>query len=410
MNILFISLGEFNNIADGSVHIDLMKRFATEHDVYLICKREKRECADTELSEEYGIHILRVRTGNIKDTNIIEKGISTLMIEPQFTKAAQQYFSDIKFDLVIYTTPPITFVKVVKTIKKRDNATTYLLLKDIFPQNAVDIGLIKKKGLGKLLFFFFRRKEKKLYGVSDYIGCMSPKNCTYLLENNPEIEKTHVEVCPNCIDVIDKSVSKATRHSIRLKYGIPIDKTVFVYGGNLGKPQGIPFLIECLDRCKDLKDVFFLIVGDGTEYSFVSDSIAAKHLWNTRLMRNMQKSDYESLVGACDVGLIFLDYRFTIPNFPSRVLSYMQAKLPIIACTDNNTDFGEIIENGDFGWWCPSNDAGEFHKTIQRIITSDLAPAGNRAFKYLSENWDVSKQYEIIMRTICKHNTEASRI
>ena len=57
-------------------------------------------------------------------------------------------------------------------------------------------------------------------------------------------------------------------------------------------------------------------------------------------MRSLPKADYETIVASCDVGMIFLDHRFTIPNFPSRMLSYMKAKIPILAVTDPNTDVG----------------------------------------------------------------------
>ena len=87
-----------------------------------------------------------------------------------------------------------------------------------------------------------------------------------------------------------------------------------------GALLGILFLIECLKKCTHLKDVFFLIVGSGTEYPVLAAYIDREKPENVRLMQSLPKEDYDSMVGACDVGLIFLDHRFTIPNFPSRIL------------------------------------------------------------------------------------------
>ena len=402
MNVLFISLGELDNLEEGSVHIDLMKRFSAVHEVYIICKREKRRGKETELIDEFGLHVLHVKTGNIKNTSLLEKGISTIMVEPQFLNAAKTYLRDIKFDLVIYTTPPITIEKVVKYIKNRDGAMSYLLLKDIFPQNAIDIGMMTTSGIRGIAYRFFRYKEKKLYELSDYIGCMSKKNCEYLLKNNSEISDTIVHICPNSMKINDKSVLLEERNAIRRKYSIPIGKKVFVYGGNLGKPQGIPFMIECLKRTRFIANTFFLIVGNGTEYELIDRTIKEERLDNVRLMQNMPKADYDTMVGACDVGLIFLDYRFTIPNFPSRILSYMQAGIPVIACTDPNTDFGEIIEQGGFGWWCLSNNSDAFVQIINKSLQSDLQKMGKRGFQYLAENWDVNRQYNIMIDKIEK--------
>ena len=81
----------------------------------------------------------------------------------------------------------------------------------------------------------------------------------------------------------------------------------------------------------------------------------------------MPKDDYDLLVSACDVGLIFLDYNFTIPNFPSRLFSYMQSRVPVIAATDVSADVGTVIESGGFGWWCPSNYADAFVDCVKAI-------------------------------------------
>jgi glycosyltransferase involved in cell wall biosynthesis len=206
------------------------------------------------------------KIGNNKKASLVEKGITTLLLPRFYISAIKKYFSNVKFDLVMYPTPPITQVSTVKFIKKRDGAKSCLLLKDIFPQNAVDLGMMTKSGIKGLLYRYFRRKEAALYAISDYIGCMSPANVRYVLEHNPKVDPNKVGLCPNAIEIQDLSLSADEKAAMREKYGIPQDKTVFVYGGNLGKPQGIPFIIDCLKAQRENPDAFFLIVGDGTEY------------------------------------------------------------------------------------------------------------------------------------------------
>ena len=397
MNVLFLTLVGFESIQNRNLYSDLLREFVKNgHKVYVISPIERRANKETYIISEENATILRLRIGNTQKTNLIEKGISTLLIEPQFKAGIKKYFSDVKFDLVLYSTPPITLVSAIEYVKKRDGAKTYLLLKDIFPQNAVDLCIMGKTGLKGLLYRYFRRKEKKLYSISDRIGCMSQANVDYVVKHNPEIDPSIVEVCPNSIDAVDKSVDEEARNHIRIKYGMPLDKKVFIYGGNLGKPQGIPFVIKCLEACRDLKEAYFLIVGAGTEYGVLDKYVKESGQKNIKLMQRLPKDDYDSMVGACDVGLIFLDHRFTIPNFPSRLLEYMQAKLPVLACTDPNTDVGKVITKGGFGWWCESDNIDRFVKIVETVLAVDSGKMGERGFQYLKGFFSTENAYSII--------------
>lgn len=396
MNVLFLTLLDFDSLDERNIYTDLLREFAKHgHNLFVISPVERRKNQATKLLKTDKATILRLRIGNTQKTNIIEKGISTISIEPLFISGIKKFFSDVKFDLVIYSTPPITFCNAIEYVKKRDGAKTYLLLKDIFPQNAVDIGIMSKSGIKGLIYKVFRNKEKKLYRISDYIGCMSQANVDYLLKHNPEINPEKVEICPNSVEVVDMSVDEKTRDEIRRKYDIPLDKKVFVYGGNLGKPQGIDFMIECLKSQEKNKKVYFLIVGDGTEYGKIEVYVENDKPTNVRLMKRLPKEDYDKMVAACDVGMIFLDHRFTIPNFPSRLLSYMQAKIPVLAVTDPNTDIGKVIVDGGFGWWCESDDVKEFYNLVQNA--SNSSDFQIREWSYLEKVYSSYNGYKIIV-------------
>lgn len=397
MNILFLTLLDFNSIDERSIYTDLLREFYKNgHSVYAISPVEKRKKQETKLLKTDKATILKLKIGNTQKTNIIEKGISTISIEPQFIRGIKKYFSDVKFDLVIYSTPPITFCNAIEFVKKRDGAKTYLLLKDIFPQNAVDMGMMSKNGPKGIIYRVFRKKEKELYAISDHIGCMSQANVDYVVKHNPEIDSSKIEVCPNSIEPIDMSVDESTRKAVRKKYGIPLDKKVFVYGGNLGKPQGIDFMIKCLKSQEKNNGVYFLIVGDGTEFGKIDGYVKNDKPVNIKLLKRLPKEDYDKMVAACDVGLIFLDHRFTIPNFPSRLLSYMEAKIPVLAVTDPNTDIGEVIVDGGFGWWCESENTTAFNNLLNLCI-SDSSDMGANGYDYLLKNYCVKRSYNVIV-------------
>src|SRR5690554_7686413 len=180
MNILFLTVSRIDNLEKRGIYTDLLRHFIEkDHKIYVVSPLERRFGTNTHLIENKDHSILKVKTLNIQKTNIVEKGIGTILLEYQFEKAINKYYRDIKFDLVLYSTPPITLTRIIDKIKKRDGARTYLLLKDIFPQNAVDIGMMSKTGL---LYKSFRKKERTLYQLSDFIGCMSPANVEFVLK------------------------------------------------------------------------------------------------------------------------------------------------------------------------------------------------------------------------------------
>lgn len=397
MNLIFLTLVRITSVEVRGLYHDLMRKFRDEgHQVYIVIPCERRLGLETNLVERDGVHILNVKTLNIQKTNMIEKGLGTLLMERQYRAAIKQYLGDVRFDLITYSTPPITFTNVVKYLRRKNpDAVTYLQLKDIFPQNAVDIGMFSQQSL---FYKYFRSKEKELYRVSDFIGCMSPANVSFVLRHNPEIASGRVEMAPNSISVEERMTDLSEKAEIREKYGLPKDRPVFIYGGNLGKPQGIPFLIECLNANAWRQDCFFVIVGSGTEYPTLKKWYESTQPTSVKVMNGLPKHEYEELVRSCDVGLVFLDHRFTIPNYPSRLLSYLENKMPVLCATDPNTDIGRIAEENGYGYWCESNSVDAFTDILNKMMKSNREKMGKNGYKYLKENYQVDNTYESIIK------------
>lgn len=397
MNVLFLTIVRVNDISERGIYTDLLREFKKQgHNVYIASPTERRYKDSTRLYEKDGVHILNIKTLNIQKTNLIEKGLGTLLLESQFLAAIKRHYANVKFDLIIYSTPPITFGRVIRFIKNRDDAYSYLLLKDIFPQNAVDLGMIKKSGS---LHRFFRSKEKKLYEISDKIGCMSPANVAFVLNHNKEIDAARVEVNPNSIEPAPIKISVAEKQALRKHYNIPLDDVVFMYGGNLGKPQGIDFLIDILKSNAGRQGRYFLIVGDGTEYHKLKKWMDDNNPSNVCLLNRLAKAEYDVLLAACNVGLIFLSNKFTIPNFPSRLLSYLEFKMPVIAATDNNTDIGKIAAANDFGRWCTSGDLEAFNQILAEFCddASMIEEKGENGYRFMMDNYLVQHTYQTII-------------
>ena len=398
MNILFLTLVGSDDINERGIYNDLIWKFGKHgHKIFVVSPRERKYRLKTKLFKRSNISNLRVRTLNIQKTNFLEKGISTLTIEYIFLFSILKYFRHAKFNLVIYSTPPITFTNIIKFFKKRDSAKAYLLLKDIFPQNAIDMELLKQGGF---LHKYFRKKEIKLYLASDFIGCMSPANVKYVNENNSFLEGKKTEENPNTIEPLNFHVSNKNKSKIRQKYDIPDNVPVFIYGGNLGVPQGLSFLVKILESNANQRNIYFIIVGSGTGFPDLKSWFKMNLPGNAKLLSSLSKEDYNLLVRSSDIGLILLDRKFTIPNYPSRLLSYMEAKIPILLATDESTDIGRIAEENDYGMWSLNGDIESFNEQIKVLSRNEnlRKTMGNNGYNYMLNQYSVDRSYNIIMQ------------
>ena len=380
MKILYLTLSKIDLQKQG-IYADLINALTEAgHTVTLVQACEPKETTETRICEERHVRILKVPVGSLFGVNFIKKGINTVLIAPKCKAAIRRYLGSEPFDLVLYATPPITFAGVVRFAKKRYGCRSFLMLKDIFPQNAVDIGLFSGKSP---ICAYFRHQEKVLYDISDRIGCMSNKNRAYLLAHHPQLDENKVLIFPNT----QKITQDVTKEEKRDKNG----SMRFVFGGNFGRPQAIDFLIRAIGdpRMQEL-NASFVFVGNGSEVSRVEQ--AAAKLSNMEYIPFMPPEEYERFMASCDVGIISLDHRFTIPNYPSRALGYMAMEKPILAATDPVTDIRELItQEARCGLWCSSDDVDGFIDCVRRFLNDPAfcETCGRNGRAYLEAHFDV---------------------
>lgn len=401
MNILYVASIFPTEKEGGNLYTDLAKELAKKHKVTVVVAEGKNKIEHTQLKKEMGVDVLRVKIGNMYGVSFIEKGISIITMQGKMKKAIKKYLNKEEFDLILFMAPPVTFESVIKFAMKKYNAKSYLMQKDIFPQNSVDIGVMTKRNP---MYYYFRYKEKKMYITASIIGCMSEGNIKYILEHNKYLDKEKLELFPNTIKVKDINQKQT---NIRSKYGIEQNKILAMYGGNFGKPQGIDFIIQILKEYKNDDRVVFFFSGKGTEKEKLFSFVKQEKITNVITQDYIPREDYENILKETDIGFVFLDYRFTIPNTPSRILPYFEYSIPVMAATDKNTDYKDILVNqAKAGLWCESNNIEEFRKQFEILLNNPYRrkEMGKNGRIYLEENWTVEKSVEILENAYNKLN------
>lgn len=397
MKILFIC-SDFPFKKSGSnLYTDLADELvAAGHDISVVVSEEKKKIQKDYIEYDRNFKCLRVKTGNIYEVGFVEKTLSFMRISNYLIKSIKKNLSKEKFDLILFQSPPVTFHKVVKWAMKKYNCNSYLMMKDIFPQNGVDIGLY---GHMHPAYLYFRMHEKKLYKTATYIGCMSLGNIKYIKEHNPYLDESKLELFPNTVKITENIIlSNNEKLKIREKYGISKDDIVAVYGGNFGKPQGLDFLINVIEQYKNDKKIKFLLIGKGTEKQKIYNLIGEKKLKNVLMYDYIPREDYEKILKACDIGLIFLDKRFTIPNYPSKTLSYFECSLPIMAAIDKSTDYGKDLEKIGAGYWVENGDIEAYKIKMNFLIENQSLREnmGKKGRKHLEKFLNVTQSVKKI--------------
>ncbi|MBV1923098.1 MAG: glycosyltransferase family 4 protein [Flavobacteriaceae bacterium] len=394
--ILYLAL-DFPNIEkSNNLYTDLMEEFRdNDHEVYVVAPSSDIE--KTVLTEESGLNVLRVKSMPLLNVNIIKKGIANMLLPKVYLKAIKKHYQHIDFDLIILPTPPITLYKVVNALKKKSKTPVYLILRDIFPQNAVDLGMISKKGA---IYKYFRRMEKKLYAISDSIGCMSQGNIDYVINHNKEIDSSKLHLLRNWqkkqeFNVIDKN-------EVKKKFALD-GKFVIFFGGNIGKPQKVENIVALAESFKENEKVVFYIIGKGTEKDKLITLVKENHLNNVIIKDFLPRNEYIEMMQIADVGLVSLDENFTIPNMPSKALSYFNVNIPVVALLDENTDFGTWIEDEvKAGFWVSAKNPSLLKDKIELLIEDpeQCRIIGENGYNYFNANLNPSVAYKTIINSI----------
>ncbi|MBV7573764.1 glycosyltransferase family 4 protein [Pseudomonas sp. PDM32] len=284
-----------------------------------------------------GIKVIRVKLPAIfYNTGVIGTSLKIFLFPFLARHEVRKQVS--KCDLLIANTPCVTILGMSRYFRKKFDSKSFLVLWDFFPYYLKDLGAIRNK----LFFGFFRYLEQIMYKSFDRIGCMTEGNARFLFDNFPTVDKQRVEILPLWAKI--KQVDPIDKSEIRLKYDLPSTGFIAVYGGAMS-------IVQELDNILDLAelytgdDVTFLFIGKGTEKERLEESVFTRGLKNVKFINYVPRDEYQHVVQACDVGLISLSRKLTVPSFPSKSLDYFKVSLPVLASLDSVTDFGDILEN-----------------------------------------------------------------
>ena len=311
-----------------------------------------------EVEQWRGVRVLRLRAPKTKDVSYVRRTIGEFLM-PFFmiNHLRRSDFLDETFDAVIWYSPSIFLGPIVHWIKRWQQCPSYLIVRDIFPEWAVDMGLMRRG----LPYWFFRLVARYQYAQADTIGVQSPGNRAYF-PGRPGMAR--VEVLHNWL--AEAAVSGCP---IRVAETALAGRFVFVYAGNMGVAQGMHTLLGLAASLQSRNDVGFLFVGRGSEAQRMREQALQRGLNNTVFFDEIDPDEIPGLYAQCHVGLVALDPRHRTHNIPGKFLTYMQAGLPVLASINPGNDLVGLITTECVGRVCTTQDLEELKK--QAIALAD---------------------------------------
>ena len=293
------------------------------------------------LQEDFdGVQVLRLRAPKTKDINYVSRTINEFFMPfAMLRNLRNSPLAQERWDGVVWYAPSIFHGPLANALKKASRCKGYLIIRDIFPEWAADMGLM---GRG-LPYKFFKAVADYQYSVADVIGVQTPGNEAYF-ENWRQRAGRRLEVLQNWL-----ADAPAAGCSIEIAKTPLAGRKVFVYAGNMGVAQGMGILLDLAEKLIHRTDVGFLFVGRGSGVKKLAADAQARGLKNVLFKDEIHPDEIPGLYAQCQVGLVALDPRHKSHNIPGKFLTYMQSGLPVLANINAGNDLAGIIRHENVG-------------------------------------------------------------
>ncbi len=333
---------------------------------------------NVQITDDQGIKVIRVKTGKIKGATKFVRAINEMKLSHTIWRKAKKHLLAHPCDVIVYYCPSIFFGSLVNRLKKIYNCKSYLIQRDIFPQWALDAGILKEG----LLYRYFKKKEFQNYDAADIIGLQSPADLDYFV-NNSRNKRYNCEVLFNWINLSQSSIS---HYNFRKKLSLD-NKIVLFYGGNIGVAQDMDNIIRVAVRLKDTPEAHFLIVGEGSEVPRLKREIQRIGLKNFTIHPAVGQQDYMRMIADIDIGMISLDRNLKNHNYPGKMLGYMYHAKPILASINPGNALQDFLQTHKAGLVCNNGEDEVFYnQALQLIKNPDLREQMGKNGRILLEN------------------------
>ena len=306
-----------------------------------------------------GIKISRVKNFNLGKDNLVARFLRLSILSIKFAFVVIRRVP--KNSKLLIVTNPVPLLILMSIISKFKRIKLYILVHDVYPENMVSAGLIKKGGIVyKFLRWIFKRTFARAHKLivlgRDMKDVFEKKSLSeiHIVGNWAENE---------IIFPKPKNESKIL-HEKELQ-----EKLIFLFAGNIGRVQGIKSLMESIGKIEN-ENIHFLFAGGGAMESHIKEEIEKEQLKNITMLGRYNRVDQVNILNACDVGIVSLSEGMYGLGVPSKTYNLLAAGKPILYVGDTGSEIDLLVKESKIGWSVPSDNSEELVKMITQIYES----------------------------------------
>ena len=343
----------------GAVQLrDLSREFVRQGHSLTVLLPSANQTVPWSVSEVDGAQVLRLKAPKTRDVGYVRRTLAELIMPFAMLRALRRSpLAEVQWDGVLWYSPSIFHGPLVAALKKRSGTKSYLIVRDIFPEWAADMGLMSRG----LPYRFFKAIANYQYSVADFIGVQTSGNLNYFkrwVRPNRELQ-----VLPNWLG------EPARRPcSIRIEHTILAGRKIFVYAGNMGVAQGMGSILELAKHFSENRSVGFLLVGRGSEAQRLREEAIEASLDNIAFFDEIDPDEIPDLYAQCSAGIVALDPRHKSHNIPGKFLTYMQCGLPVLANINAGNDLAQLVRRERVGKICETNRVEDLHQLVAELL------------------------------------------
>ena len=318
--------------------------------------RETRELTGSH--EERIVDVVPRAVG--KPGSLLYKISKFLLSNLHAVREMRAHLAGVDFDASVSWTPALTVALPLLAAIKRGVPAHILFVFDFFPIHQMEIGLMPRGPV----YWVSKWLEDRMYRKFTAIICNFPGNIEYLKRHYPIREDTNVISTPLWSDISPPEIMP--RAEVRRKYGLPADRPIAIFGGQITEGRGIEQMLGAAEYASQNRSpLLYLFVGDGRLVPLVSQNADA--LDNVRHIASVDRSEYLSLVGACDIGMVATVEGVSSFSFPTKTIDYLRVGLKIVASVEEGSDYLTLLSEYRLGNGVNFNDPEGYYRAADEL-------------------------------------------